>query len=202
MITINNLSIDSNANNILVNVSAVTGSHINKVLVWKAENFKDPLKSVDVTQLLTGLTNNETFSITKVLLGVDSICGVWFVEFFSDLVPVATTCLEETVILGTVSNLIKYHECSLNSTLAMEFDGCKLKEDKCESGCKPSPLIISTLLTSLDFVIKRGLIKEINEIIKELDNLCEICNTCPSLGDTELLSGMGHQTVNNITSLI
>lgn len=199
MISINLLQIDEFAEKINVDVNTTTGNNITKVYVWSSDTFKDYTKAIDLSSLIDGSDNTESFSIfAQEHLGVEKITGLWFVEFESNEEVIPDDCIDNSNTgLGVVANLIPYHECLLNKLLAIEVDDCKpVINDGCDE-CSGNIYYLNTLVTTLKDAIQFGYYEEAIRIIKTLDDLCDICHTCPDYGDTLLINGLGFSTVNN-----
>lgn len=199
MISINLLQIDEFAEKINVDVNTTSGNKITKVYVWSSDTFKDYSKAIDLSSLIDGSDNTESFSIfAQEHLGVEKIVGLWFVEFESDEEIIPDNCIDNSNTgLGVVANLIPYHECVLNKLLAIEVDDCKpVINDGCDE-CSGNIYYINTLVTTLKDAIQFGYYEEAIRIIKTLDDLCDVCHTCPGYGDTLLINGLGFSTINN-----
>lgn len=199
MVSINTLQIDTFAEKIDVDVSTTSGNTITNVYVWKSEDFKDYSKAIDLSSLLEGTDETESFAIfAQEHLNVEKITGLWFIEFQSDEDIVPDDCSNNSnTAIGVVANLIPYHECVLNKLLSIEVDDCKpVVEDNCDE-CSGNIYYINTLLTALNEAIRFGYYEEAIRIIKNLDDLCDVCHTCPDYGDTLLINGLGFATINN-----
>lgn len=204
MISINTLKIDEFASKIIVDISTTVGNTITKVLVWNSETFKDYNQAIDLSSLLDGSDETESFSIfAQEHLGIEKITGLWFVEFESDEVIIPDDCANNTnTALGVTANLIPYHECILNKLLKTDVDGCKpIINNECDE-CAGNVYYINTLLTTLRDAIKFGFYEEAVRIIGDLDDLCDVCHTCPDYGNTLLINGLGFGTQNNSIILI
>jgi len=204
MITINTLQIDELADKITVNVSAPTGNRITRIYAWNSETFKDYSQAIDLSSYIDPSTETQSFSIFAVQnLEVEKITGLWFFEFESDEVVAQDDCNPDSnKRIGVVANLIPYHECILNKLLATEIEDCKpVIQTDCDE-CSGNIYYINALLTTLQDAILFGYYEEAIRIVKNLDDLCDICNTCPDYGDTLLVNGLGFSTVNNRVSAI
>lgn len=196
MISINNLKIDVFAEKIDVDVNTVPGNTITKVLAWNSSTFKDYGQSIDLSSLLDGSDNTESFSISAELLGVEKITGIWYIEFESDEVVVPGDN-NSNIALGITANLIPYHECVLNKVLNTKIKNCEVVATDGCGDCVSNLFYINTLVNSLDMAINGGFYEVVNRTVKALDDLCDICHTCPDYGDTLLINGLGYGTVNN-----
>lgn len=201
MISINTIKIDEFAAKIDVNISTTTGNNITKVLLWTSDTFKDYTKAIDFSSKLDGSDNTETFSIHASELELTKITGLYFLEFESNEVIVPGDN-NSNVALGVTANFIQYHECVLNKLLKIEVDGCKpVINTECDE-CEGNVPFISSLLQALKEAVKFGFYEEAIKIIKNLDDLCDICHTCPDYGNTLLINGLGFGTENNSIILI
>ncbi len=198
MVLINKLCISELSDKIEVEVTTEVGSTFTKVLLWNSSTYQDPAQAIDVSHLLTATSEVETFDIPASDLGVINILGLWFVEFTTDEVVEETDCCQDNVRLGMVSNFTNYLECVLNGLLRMEIEGCGPKLKDCDECSNYDPVLASTLLQTLFSLINFGYIEDALSVIEKLDEMCEICNTCPDYGTSVLLSGGGHGVFNNV----
>ena len=204
MISINTLKIDVFAEKIIVDVSTTPGTVITKVLVWNSDTFKDYSQAIDLSSLIDGSDETESFSIfAQEHLNVEKITGLWFVEFESDEEIIPDDCITNTnTALGVTANLIPYHECILNKLLKTDVDECKpVINNECNE-CAGNVFYINTLLTTVRDAIKFGYYEEAAKIINNLNDLCDVCHTCPDYGNTQLINGLGFGTQNNAIILI
>ena len=81
MIYIDNFTVNNDATKLLVSVSTDTGETITSALVWNDRTYKNYDLAIDVSSLLTGVTNKEVFEIPASTLGVSSLDGIYFIEF-------------------------------------------------------------------------------------------------------------------------
>ena len=201
MVNINSLRIDSFAENILVDVSTAVGQLITTVRVWKSDEYKTS-NFVDVSDLLSGTSEVENFTIPAERLGLSYISGLYMIEFISDEVISPDECCNSNNATGVIANFVQYEECILNKVMAAKIDNCKqLVVQDCED-CGDYLLYSSMFLTSLYAAVKNGFYNEANVIIKQLDEMCEICDTCPAYGNTEIVNGTGYATINNSVILV
>lgn len=200
MVSINVLKLDEFATKINVNVSTTPGNNITQVLLWDSTTFKDYSQAIDLSNLLDGTTEVEDFAIHASQIGVEKFSGLYFIEFTSNEVIVPNDCENNmNTALGVVANLIQYHECVLDKIMNIEVKGCKqieLRNNEC-SECSENLLFINALLQSLYTSIKFGFYEEAIRIAQNLDELCEICHTCPDYGNTLLINGLGFGVENN-----
>jgi hypothetical protein len=201
MVNINSLRIDSFAENILVDVSTAVGQTITSVKIWKSDEYKTSTFT-DVSDLLSGISEVENFTIPAERLGLSYISGLYMIEFTSDEVISPDECCNSNNTTGVVANFVQYEECILNKVLATEIDNCNvITLSDCEN-CGDNVLYASMFLTSLHTAVKNGFYNEANTIMKQLDEMCEICNTCPAYGNTEIVNGTGYGTINNSVILV
>ena len=180
MITIKNLKINNDSSKINVNVETVKDKKFTKVLLWDFKTFKDYTKAIDLSSLLTvaaSRNNIETFEIVPSNINQTSFLGLFFLEFSDD---------NKQKKIGLVSNFIKYYECLLDKTLKIDL---KNKND--------DTFYLSTLLNTLNSTVKWGFYTEAISIIKTLEELCEICSTCPDYKNNKLVNGLGFGITDN-----
>ena len=177
MISINSLQLDDLAGKIKVNVKTTLYNKIIKLFVWNSKTFRDVDKAIDLSHLLSGISEIENFYIKAKDLQVEQITGLWFFEFQSNEA-------RDNVTFGIVKNFILYNECLLDKLLKIDIDGCNpTTENRCNE-CVEDIFYINVLLTTLEEAIKYNYYKEAIRIIENLDDLCDICGTCPDYGTT------------------
>ena len=144
----------------------------------------------------------ENLVIPAERLGLSYISGLFLLEFTSDEIVDPTECCDSNNATGVVANFVQYEECILNKAMSAKIDNCnQLVVSDCES-CGDNLLYASMFLSSLHAAVRNGFYNEANTIIKQLDEMCEICNTCPNYGNTQIVNGTGYGTVNNLIILI
>ena len=197
MITINSLKIDQLYENINVDVETKVGNTITKMVLFTVNTYKNYGDEIDLSHLLDGSDETEVLTIPASELEVEKIHGLFWIEFTSDEVIVPDDCDNDSnKIMGVVSNFIKYHNCLLERVLKLEIKGCEEIKDECED-CNQNLPFINTLLSSLNLSLQFAHYEEAIKIVKMLDDMCDICHTCPDYGDTKLINGLGFGTVNN-----
>lgn len=212
MLIINSITIDEFSTRINVDVTGtlVNGmvspqvySQITQVLLWTSETFKDYTKAIDVTSFVTAPVNgNYSFSIPAEDIELPNMNGIFFLEFTTDTTLPPENCIEDSnIALGIAANLIKYHECLLNKVMKMDIKGCKKVESQCEE-CEEDLLYLSVLIEAIYTTVKFGFYEEAVKIMGALDDICDICHSCPDYKNTRLINGYGFGTVNNAIILI
>jgi hypothetical protein len=192
---INILSIDSTFTTITCSLSADVGNKVLKVIGWTGDTYLDYNNVIDLTALLSGVDENEDFSITAADMGVESFAGFFAFEVYSD-----EAVSEESSVIGIVTNFLPYHECMLDKVLSITIKNCEISNDEC--GEKKEVLFISTVLDTLYDTMNFGLYEEAIQIIDTLNDLCEVCAVCPDLGEDLTGTGFGYKTVDNIITLV
>lgn len=206
MVNINTLQIDTLVKQIDVSISTTEGKIFTKVLAWKAEDFKDYEKALDLSSLLSAVDNVENFSIyPEENLGVETITGLWFFEFETNEETETDSCsVNNNTGVGVVSNLIPYFDSITDKLLSIDINGCDptFTPDctECQQGVT-NIFYVNSLLTSLKYTTQNGYYEEAIKIQKTLEEILEVCNSCPNYTDTLLINGLGFATINNtITS--
>jgi hypothetical protein len=191
------LEIQPGATSIIASVEVDTGNTVVKAVAWNKEGYKEDAEGIDLTHLLSGLTELEDFSISAEELGVAQITGFYAIEFSSSASPLFRTDEpeEELPQTGIVANLLPYHECIINKSLAIVVKDCSVVKSKC--GDMDTLLFASTLLDTANNTLLFGLYDEAIQILNTLDEVCEICVACPDYGTDLEHSGFGYKTVNN-----
>jgi len=180
------LKIDGDADVVLGEVATNEGNGVQAMYAWNSETYKDDSKKIDVSSRLSANTSLENFTIRAEDLGVDYITGVWVFEF----VPTNNT---ETAVSGTVANFIPYNECILARALECVVKGCAIQDDNC--GNSSILLQASTLLDTLKTALLFGLVEEGIQIQKVLEDVCDICTSCPDYNPALYYDGFGVKTV-------
>lgn len=201
MITINSLKLDDITSKIDVDVSTTPGNIFTEVKVWSY--LQTESDAFDVSELLAQVSENEIFAIPAELLEVEDISGLYFVKFETDEIIVPTDCnADNNTSTGIVANLLPYYECVLNKVLAINIIGCKESIVENCSDCTQNTYDLDMYLNGLKFAISYGYYEEGIRLMKILDEECEVCNTCPSYGDSLLVNGTGYGVENNTIILI
>jgi len=185
--------LDSTATSITVDADAGEGNVFTEMVFWDSSTYKNPAKSIDLTSLLNGAVQNEILVINASDVNLSRFDGLFFVELTNNEAT-------PSVQMGIVANLVPYHECMLDKSLAVKVVNCEIKQPTC--GNDSPVLFVSTLIESLNTAIIFSLFDEAIKMVETLDELCMKCSSCPDLGDALLLEGYGYRTVNNsVTSI-
>lgn len=83
-ITVNTFLVSNDKTTITVVLDAGVGNLITGATLWTEATYKDPNNGVDLSSLLSGISNDESFTITTAIAGVDSFEGIYFGEFTSN----------------------------------------------------------------------------------------------------------------------
>lgn len=185
------LEINAEATAIQAIVSADTGNKITKVLAWNKETYKIETDAVDLSSLLSGVSEDENFVVTNTDLGVSSIIGLWVIEFYSD-----ESATPEGPQEGVVVNLVPYHECVVDKAVGISVKNCREAKNNC--GKSSNLLYASTLLDTVGDTILFELINETRQILFTLDELCEVCTNCPEYAGSLSHTGFSYKTISNI----
>ena len=130
--------------------------------IWNDATYKDYGKAIDLSDKLNG-NSTQTITITADDLSKNDISGIHFIQVQDN----------NTLSQALTSYLISYEECILNKLMDLKLcDDC-LNRDSL-------PLInAQTLLTGLNYAVKKGFIEEAKSIRKALDKYCSgECKTC------------------------
>ena len=194
---VHQLEINATGLGITANVSANLGNKVAKILAWNQETFQDEAKAIDLSFLINGVNEVEITTISASDLGVSKITGIWIIEFISDKATnpgrVPAFIIEPSA-LGIVADLVAYHECVLDKALSMSISNCGASSKK---GCTKleNLLLLSTLLESLGDAILFGLFPEAVQIAKNIEELCEICASCPDYNIEVSRGDFGYKTI-------
>ncbi len=200
MITVNSLQINDVATNIQVDVSTEAGQVFTEVLIWPYTSSES--EAIDISDLIAGVSENEVFAVSNDLLGVDHITGMYLLKFTTDETYVPGDYTTSNTFTTYVANTLPYNLCVLNRVMGLEVDECGKVEapNNCEE-CKSELMNIHIYLETLDFTLRYGYVNESIKIFNALDQMCEVCNTCPTYTDELLINGTGYGVENNVIIL-
>tara|TARA_R110000851_G_scaffold268235_1_gene420923 strand:+ start:3678 stop:4256 length:579 start_codon:yes stop_codon:yes gene_type:complete len=192
MTVINNFKISDDSSQIDVMITAATGETVTKILVWDYITFQNYSLAVDLTTKLAGTSEVETFIITAADMGINSFTGLFFMEVSSS----DQTC-EQCGLIAVAANLTAYNECLLNKII--QFNVCAVGPD-----CNDTSAIevINLLLRGISICLQNGYYMEAIDLLKSLDKLCGLCETCKVLAIYCSNSGLTFATLNNTLILI
>lgn len=208
MVTINRLELNSDASEIDVTVSNNLTGGFYKAVIW---NIMDN-KEFDISHLLSK-SGGEVFKIPAEEMGLQTFTGIFKVKFYfqsqcgqviipgpvgeptqySQPLPGDVDCdgvKEEAT--ASVINTFAYYQCLIDKSLSIPVSDCtSLLEDT-------QPYLISILLSSLElaFLNTPMLEKEAVKIMERLEDICNICGTCPQ-STIVVNSGTAYRTINN-----
>lgn len=97
-ITVKKFSVSTDMLTIDVDIEVGAGQVVTEFNLWTEATYKDPAQAVDLSGLLAGATNTETFTIAATDAGLTSFNGLYFAEIVSDdplSVMVATAALTQ-----------------------------------------------------------------------------------------------------------
>lgn len=191
MITIDLLKISEAADSIQVDVSTEVSETITKVSVWDSSTYKRTTQVIDLSSLLAGTSEVESFEISLTDLGITKITGLYIIEFTSSEVTNNTQ-------IGMVANLVPYYEYLNSRVLTISIDGCSVV-NQCSSADALN--FISTLIDTFRMTLVQNKILESVQIANALNELTGFCKECFSYEDALLLSGLGYDTVSNVITL-
>jgi len=205
MVIINQLNIDALAENIVVDVATTPGNVFTSILIWTSDTFQVLIDAIDVSSYIVGTDETENILIPASALSLIKLSGLFFIELTTDeVVEPGDCCPDINKRLAVVSNFIKYHECILNKLLKAEIDECGLKCGGCDDceDCASKIVTTQMYLQGLYIAVQQGFYQEAIDIIKILDELCEVCHSCPDYGNAILLAGGGFGVYNNALTLL
>jgi hypothetical protein len=186
MITIN--STINSLTELSVAITTEVGNFITSVVVWRPATYSNVNDAVDISDMIVGTSETESLTVTPEDIGETSFSGIYIIQVTSDEALNNT----RTIIVGNIS---LYYECLLRKTLSLQIDGCnQIITDDC-SNCHENTLLTSVFINSM---IKAVELQNMNAVIrfaKDLDNLCEFCETCPSPTENTLITSIA--TINN-----
>jgi hypothetical protein len=83
-ITVKKFKVSNDMLSIDVDIEVGSGQLVTELLLWTESTYKDPSNSVDLSSLLTGTTNTETFTIAASDAGLSSFSGMYFGQITSN----------------------------------------------------------------------------------------------------------------------
>jgi hypothetical protein len=99
-ITVNTFMVSNDMSSISLSMVVSSGHTVTELLLWNQDNYKNPSLSRDISSLLSGTTNTESFNITANDAGVSSFNGIYFLQI--------KTSQPEAIIVATL-NLTQYY---------------------------------------------------------------------------------------------
>lgn len=176
MITLNQLSISSNSENIFVDVETTLGYNITSVNLWTQDTFKDYTKAINLSYKLEQVNNKEIFIISTQDAQVSNFSGIYFIEFETDA-PVEDCSTCPNPLLGIVYNLTSHYRCLTN--LLTSLDNCT----SCGNSYITHPdadkaMTISLMLEAINYALEVGNYTEAINILPKLKKLCNTLDCC------------------------
>lgn len=199
MITVNVLKISPDRTKIDVSISAASGDNITKFILWNEDTFKDYTQAIDLSSKLSGLTNNEVFSITASEANVASFDGLYFMEITStNTVPLdCSTCQDP--LLAVVADLSIYREVLLKKILKLNICSTNIFEgDLCSDNAANNIININLLLEAILTSLQLGYYSDSLDLLKSLKKLINVsnCEDCGTYEYSTFISGLNYGILN------
>ncbi|HHY71190.1 MAG TPA: hypothetical protein GX519_06015 [Thermoanaerobacterales bacterium] len=192
---INLFKVDEAGETFSLELSTTPGNTITQLLFWKVGDFKDYTKAVDFSSKLFMTSETESVVIQASEISESYLSGLYFIEITSSEAT-------DNLAIGTATNLYKYHESILNTLMKVKINQCEIVTiDNCGT-CAENALYSQALLDTLQIAIQYGFYEEAVQITENLDDILDICHTCPVYEDTILPAGLNYGTVDNSIILI
>ena len=193
MIIINSIKYSDDLSSIELDISSTTlAAKFLNIYLWDINTFRNYEESLDASDLIVGQTNQEIISIAAEKFGLDKFNGLYFIEFNTNE---SSTPFSNGVIpnqtLGVVYNSYVYKECLLNKVAELEIKGCDVLSPRNCEDCVVNTNLLTTLIYSVDNAIEMYLYEEAIKILKDVENLCDICHNCPQYEDITSYNGQG-----------
>jgi len=83
-ITVKKFLVSNDMLSIDVDIEVGAGQLVTEMLLWTEATYKDPAQAVDLSGLLAGATNTETFTIAATDAGLTSFTGLYFAQITTD----------------------------------------------------------------------------------------------------------------------
>lgn len=193
MITINNLQISADAFTVAIDVTTEVGQTFSSLKMWTHNNYKVLSKAVDLTLFLSQTTENESLVLNAddLELAGPYINGALYFEFVS-------TSGSDNIMTGVVANVTEFYECFLSRAMKVEVVDCQeVFYGDCPD-CENNVPYISTLLHSFDVSLRMKHFTESAIILKNLENICDVCLECGDSYAPVKSSGASYKIENNI----
>jgi len=127
-ITVKTFSVSNDMLTISVDIEVGAGQVVSEFLLWTEDTYKDPAKAINLSSLLSGTVNTETFTISASDAGLTIFDGLYFVQITSDdplTVLVATAALTQYYVIqaALIANVdLSCLNCNENLNNALLFD--------------------------------------------------------------------------------
>lgn len=99
-ITVKTFMVSNDLATISLDVEVTSGQTVTEILLWDQDTYRDPSTSKNLSSLLSGATNTETFNITANDASLANFSGIYFLQI--------TTSEPEAIIVATL-NLTQYY---------------------------------------------------------------------------------------------
>jgi hypothetical protein len=99
-ITVKTFMVSNDLATISLDVEVTSGQTVTEILLWDQDTYKNPSTSKNLSSLLSGATNTETFNITANDASLANFSGIYFLQI--------TTSEPEAIIVATL-NLTQYY---------------------------------------------------------------------------------------------
>lgn len=132
--------------------------------------------------------NKMDLMVPAEVLGMKKISGIFFLTLVYE---------NQNKEFLVTSNFFKYHRCLLDRVLALgEFKNCKPVNSGCKD-CTDNAVMIHTLLDSLYKALHQHMFTEAIFIMKNLDEMCEICHKCNDMDNVGVLPSIPGFSTND-----
>jgi len=99
-ITVKTFMVSNDLATISLDVEVTSGQTVTEILLWDQDTYKNPSTSKNLSSLLSGATNTETFNITASDASLANFSGIYFLQI--------KTSEPEAIIVATL-NLTQYY---------------------------------------------------------------------------------------------
>ena len=127
-INVTKFMVSNDLNSIELDVAINSGQTVTNILLWTQDTYKDPSKSISLTSLLSGGSNEESITITTEDAGLASFNGLYFAQIEtsdSEAVVIATANFTQYYIIQAklIANIdLSCLNCNANFQNALLFD--------------------------------------------------------------------------------
>lgn len=183
MIIINILQVTPDRGAINISVETTTGDTINSATLWTDQTFKNTSQGISLDDKLTGASNKEVFTVGTSELGLNTLDGIYFIEFTSTNNTPTTTCsdCDDLILLGVTADLGYFQECLLNHVLEVQYDTSDVINNMQLTDIYNIKMLLDAVCTSIKF----GYYQEAIDVLSSLRKLCATCTSCSQCGNQD-----------------
>lgn len=166
-ITVNTFLVSNDKKTISVVLDAGAGNLITGATLWTESTYKDPNNGIDLSSLLSGVDNNESFTISSTMVGIDSFEGLYFGEFTSN---------EPDAAIVATAPLAKYYSAMAKILAEVDLSCLSCNENF------QNALLLDLYVESMKNAIQLGRFQDAITFLERVNLFTSIsCDSCDSL---------------------